>query len=243
MPSSFVLGLETSTPWGGVALARTDGRLLGHVWAHARTGYSRRLMPTVDRLLRDHCVQPRNLAALAVTHGPGSFTGVRLGLVTAKTLARCLEIPLFTFSTLEAVASRWPLHDRPIAVVLDARRREIYGGVYRRRPDGGLESLRPEAAAPPSAFFEALGSAGFGPLWLAGDAVEKTRSLWTAILGDGVRPVDSPWGLPAAASVARLGARAGWEGRTATDPLAAAPHYLRVSDAHRTPAGSRRPAS
>lgn len=233
MPPSFVLGLETSTPWGGVALARADGRLLAHAWAHARTGYSRRLMPTVDRLLRDHALRPADLAALAVTHGPGSFTGVRIGLVTAKTLARSLGVPLFTFSTLEAVAWRWPLRDRPIAVVLDARRREVYGAVYRRTAEGLLQPVRPEAARAPTEFFKALASMEAEHFWLAGDAVEKTRPIWHAALGLRARPVDPPWGLPAAESVARLGALALAEGRSPVDPLAAAPHYLRPSDAQR----------
>lgn len=229
----LVLGIETSTPWGGVALVESPGRLLGHLWAHARTGYSRRLMPGIDFLLRESGRPSNDLSAIAVTHGPGSFTGVRIGLVTAKTLARSLEIPLFTFCTLEALARRWPICGEPIAVLLDARRKEIYSGVFRHSPDGRTEVFRPTMVEPPERFIEALGKLDHPVIWLAGDAVEKFRPLWSSMLGARARPMSIPWGLPAAESVARWGALALQSGDTPADPLRAMPHYIRASDAWR----------
>jgi tRNA threonylcarbamoyladenosine biosynthesis protein TsaB len=232
-PPALTLGIETATPWGGAALLEGQGRLLGHLWACARTGYSRRLMPGIDSLLRDAHRKPADLSAIGVTVGPGSFTGVRIGLVTAKTLAQSLGVPLYTFSTLESLARRWPVKGEPIAVMLDARRKEIYSGVYRHGPDQTTEILRAPAVEKPESLVDAL-SAMDGPrIWLAGDAVEKFRSLWEAALEDRGEPVDIPWGLPGAESVARMAARAFKAGQAPTDPLMAVPDYLRSSDAIR----------
>jgi tRNA threonylcarbamoyladenosine biosynthesis protein TsaB len=237
-----VLGIETATPWGGAALVEADGRLHAHLWSHARTGYSRRLMPTVDLLLREARIAPTGLGAVAVSHGPGSFTGVRIGLVTARTLSMELGLPLFTFSTLEALALRWPIVGEPVAVMLDARRNEVYCGVFRRRPGDRIEVLRPESVEPPADFIRALEGIEAGTLWLSGDAVDKTRALWEPSLGSRARPVTPPWGLPAADTVAKMGARALRTGAPAADPLKALPVYLRASDAERSVDRPRTPA-
>lgn len=232
-PPRLVLGIETSSPWGGAALLESPGRLLGHLWAHARTGYSRRLMPGIDFLLKDSTRGAHDLSAIAVTHGPGSFTGVRIGLVTAKTLAQSLEVPLYTFCTLQALARRWPIRHEPIAVLMDARRKEIYSGVFCHRDDGGTEILRATTVEPPDRFIQALAALEAPTIWLAGDAVEKFRPLWSLALGGRGKPVSIPWGLPAAESVARMGNQALVDGAPRTDPLKALPHYVRASDAWR----------
>lgn len=229
----LVLGIETSTPWGGAALMESSGRLLGHLWAHARTGYSRRLMPGIDFLLREAGFGPRDLSAIAVTHGPGSFTGVRIGLVTAKTLAQSLDIPLYTFCTLEALARRWPIASEPIAIFMDARRKEIYSGIFSHTPGGRTEAFRETAVEPPEQFVETLRVLQGREIWLAGDAVEKFRPLWEPALGDRARPMSLPWRLPAADSVARMGVGALESQATPTDPLTAIPQYIRASDAWR----------
>jgi tRNA threonylcarbamoyladenosine biosynthesis protein TsaB len=228
-----VLGIETATPWGGAALIEPDGRLLAHLWSHAQTGYSRRLMPTIDLLLREARLRPGDLGALAVSHGPGSFTGVRIGLLVARTLALELRVPLFTFSTLEALALRWPIVGEPVAVMLDARRNEIYSGVFRRHPGDRIEVIRAPTVESAAAFLDALAALDSRALWLSGDAVEKARPLWERRLGARARPVTPPWGLPAADAVARLGVRALRTGVSPDDPLKALPVYLRASDAER----------
>lgn len=230
---TLVLGIETATPWGGAALMNGAGRLLGHVWGHARTGYSRRLMPTIDLLLREASAEPADLAAIAVSEGPGSFTGVRIGLVTAKTLAQTLGIPLYTCSTLEAAALRWPMEGDPIAVLLDARRGEIYSGVYRRLPGDELQTLRPARAERAEVLVESLRAMEAPTFWLAGDAVEKTRPAWEGALAGRARVASMPWSLPAADTVARLGLKALCTHAPSADPLRASPAYLRASDAER----------
>lgn len=130
-PARVVLGIETCTPHGGVALADAAGELVACRWFYARTGYSRRLAANIDDVLKEAGLARGSVAAIAVTTGPGSFTGVRLGLTTAKTLAYALGVPLFPYSSLERLAARWPVPGAVICAALDARRGEIYSGVYR----------------------------------------------------------------------------------------------------------------
>ncbi len=230
---SLTLGIETATPWGGAALIEGKGRLLGHLWACAHNGYSRRLMPGIDYLLRDAGRSAADLSAIGVTIGPGSFTGVRIGLVTAKTLAQSLGLPLFTFSTLEALARRWPVKGEPIAVFMDARRKEVYSAVFQHGHNHVTAKLREPAVENPQLLVDALRAMDAPRIWLAGDAVEKFRPLWEPALERRGQAVNLPWGLPAAESIARMAARAHDAGVASTDPLTALPDYLRSSDATR----------
>ena len=233
MTSSLILGIETATPSGGIALAQADGKLLAHRWSTVRTAYSRRLMEMIDATLADCSAAKSDLRAIAVSAGPGSFTGVRVGLITAKTLAYALGVPLYSFSTLRSTALRWPLRSGLICVMLDARRGEIYSGLYKISPGGNLENAREEKVESSSQLLEALDHQVDGEIWFSGDGVDPKRDEIAARLGDRARWVPSPWNVPAADSVALAGARSLSEGDRGVDPFNAVPHYLRLSDAEK----------
>jgi tRNA threonylcarbamoyladenosine biosynthesis protein TsaB len=233
------LGIETCTPAGGVAIADVTGRLCVHRWAVAETGYSRRLMPMIDGAIADCEATKEAIAAVAVSHGPGSFTGVRLGIATAKTLAFALGVPLYTFSSLEMLARRWPVEGAVIAPVFDARRKEIYSALYRSGERGEFEILREEAVEPLSRFLEAVGETDCQEVWFSGDGAMTKENEIRAALGGRVSFVPPPWSLPGADAVALEGAKALAAGKVGIDPLSAAPVYLRSSDAERTLAQKR----
>lgn len=226
----IALGIETSTPAGGVALADVSGRLLLHDWSIARNGYSRRLMPSIDAALRRIDAVMGDLVAIGVTHGPGSFTGVRVGLVSAKTLARALEIPLHLFSTLECLAERAPTGDAAICAVLDARRGEVYDAIY-AGGEGKLRPLRPESVETCEALLDAIGSLELESIRFTGDGATVRRREIEARLGDRARFVAPPWNRPGADVVALGAVRRLAEGAPGADPLGATPRYLRRSDA------------
>ncbi len=249
-PARLVLGIETCTPSGGVALADVEGRLIVHRHGVARTGYSRRLMASIDEALRSASADPSALAAVAVTHGPGSFTGVRVGLVTAKTLAQSLGVPLYIESSLRALAMRWPGADGPVCSILDARRKEVYSGVFRRSPEaatnGGVQSemtpIRDEAVESIQSLIEGIeGIAGpstapaqsTGRIWLSGDGARLYEAKLRDALGDRIAFVPEPWGSPAPDVIALEGARRLREALPGVDPLSAVPQYLRISDAEK----------
>src|SRR3990172_1266934 len=146
-----VLALETATLAGGVALL--DGaRVVGQYLLDVRVTHSERLMVAVDRLLADAGWRPEDLEGLAVSVGPGSFTGLRIGLSTVKGLALALAIPVAAVPTLDAMAAMLPWATLPVCPVLDARKGEVYAALYRwdgaaMRRDGDYLAIAPDALA------------------------------------------------------------------------------------------------
>lgn len=235
-----ILGIETSTPYGGMALATPEGALLAHRWGYARTGYSRRLMGSIDAALRESGVAMGEIAAIAVTNGPGSFTGVRVGLTTAKTLAHSLGVPLYLFSTLDALERRWPAPG-VLCAALDARRSEVYSALYEVSVGAEPQPLRAAHAEKCAALIDALEAApelAGREIWMTGDGAALYRPMILDRLGARARFVPAPHNRPAADSVALMGARALAAGLPGVNPMQAAPDYLRVSDAERNLAPS-----
>ena len=93
--------------------------------------YLTRLMPGVEALLTHTGKEPAEMTAVAVSLGPGNFTGLRIGLATAKTLAWSLGCPLVPVPTMEVLAAQFPFHPHPIGVVMDANRGEVFWGLFR----------------------------------------------------------------------------------------------------------------
>ncbi len=131
-----VLGIDTSGKPMGVALL-SDGRVLGEKFLDAGYRHAERLMPTVEALLAESGLCQADLGGVAVASGPGSFTGLRVGITTARTLAWSLGIPLAGVPTLDALAYNARLHRGLVVAVIDARREAVFSASYRwdRPPD------------------------------------------------------------------------------------------------------------
>lgn len=212
-----LLAVETSTLAGGVAVLDGD-RVLGEYVLDVRATHSERLMPAIDRLLADAGLGPGDLEGLAVAVGPGSFTGLRIGLSAVKGLALALGVPVAAVPTLDAMAAALPFAALPVCPVLDARKGEVYTSLYRW--DGVAMRREWDYLAIP-------------PHTLA-DRLQEPAIL----LGDGARLVETPLArlappprrLPSPATVGWLGLqrlRAG-EAVAAADLV---PIYLRPSEA------------
>jgi len=218
-----LLAVESATLSGGVALL-DDDRLLGEITLNIAITHSERLMSAVDRLLADCGLAPADLGGLAVSVGPGSFTGLRVGLATVKALAMALDLPVAPVPTLDALAARLPFADAPVCPILDARKGEVYLSLYRWRGDSMAREWDYLALAP-----EAAAARLEPPVILLGDGVEACRP-WLDRLGAGARVAPAAQRLPSAAAVAGLGLAvlAGGGGVSAE---ALAPLYLRPSEA------------
>lgn len=130
-----VLGIDTATSRGSVALAR-PGTVLASASLVERGAHARELLGRIDRLLEETGIERSGLGALAVTLGPGSFTGVRVGLATAKGLAYALDVGLAGLSTLEALARAaiGEMREAParrLCAVIEAGRGEVYAALFR----------------------------------------------------------------------------------------------------------------
>ncbi|RXJ01327.1 tRNA (adenosine(37)-N6)-threonylcarbamoyltransferase complex dimerization subunit type 1 TsaB [Anaerobacillus alkaliphilus] len=135
-----VLAIDTSTFVMGVALLDED-KVLGEVITNLKENHSIRLMPAVEKLMKDAGVHPKELHKIVVAHGPGSYTGVRIGVTTAKTLAWTLGIPLIGISSLEALAQNGRYFHGVISPIFDARRGQVYTGLYGNK-NGQIQNLR-----------------------------------------------------------------------------------------------------
>jgi len=225
----IVLGLDTSTLTSGIAIV-DDGRVIAEGRHDARARHAD-LLVAIDEICRRAGVAPAALDAIAIGAGPGSFTGLRIGMATAKGIAFAARRPLWAVSSLaalahdaaaavpadEATAAGGPGRDVVIAAVLDARRGEVFAGCFRGgAPLDAERVMAPEALA---AWIDAL--AAGAPVRYAGDARAAHPAL--APLADRWLPIETPSG----AAVARLALAGPRE-----DVLAAgAPSYIRPSEA------------
>jgi tRNA threonylcarbamoyladenosine biosynthesis protein TsaB len=137
-----ILAVDTSTPMGGMA-ALEDKRLLGHVFTGSREDYSGRFFSELSVLLREVNLCVADFDVYAVTAGPGSFTGLRLGLTTVKAWAEVHGKGIAPVSGLRAVAAQASGATEFVAAVLDGRRKQVFGGLY-RRSGGELEVVGDE---------------------------------------------------------------------------------------------------
>ncbi|WP_019948378.1 tRNA (adenosine(37)-N6)-threonylcarbamoyltransferase complex dimerization subunit type 1 TsaB [Hymenobacter aerophilus] len=176
--SSLLLSLETSSPICSVALHHLEtGRLLGHTELRLDKSHSSHLSVLMEQLLANTLHALADVAAVAVSDGPGSYTGLRIGAAAAKGLCYALDVPLLAVGTLPALARQVASHTArseqyQYCPMLDARRMEVYAALYRA---DGAEMLPPapllldettlteQMAAHPVLFFGS-GAAKFQPL-------------------------------------------------------------------------------
>jgi tRNA threonylcarbamoyladenosine biosynthesis protein TsaB len=128
---SLIVSIETSTPLCSVALHRS-GELLCTLETIEEGGHGKRLTRLIEAVCKESGVSLGQLDAVAVSNGPGSYTGLRIGLATAKGLCFALDIPLITLNTLKIMANAWK--DIPkntlLLPMMDARRMEVYAAVF-----------------------------------------------------------------------------------------------------------------
>ena len=121
--------IDTSSTAASVALFK-DGKMVGDVFVNDTTTHSQKLMPIVHDLLTQMHTKISDIDAYYVCEGPGSFTGVRIGIATVKGFAQPFNKPVYTFPSMFLIASGAKHHDGLIVPVIDAKREEVYYGVY-----------------------------------------------------------------------------------------------------------------
>jgi len=220
----ILLTIDTSTATGSVAVSRGEV-LLGEILLNVANTHTDRLLLTLRQLLADVGLQLADVEAFGVVLGPGSFTGVRVGVATVKGLALATSKPVVGVSSLQALAVQFPFSRLPLCALLDARKKEVYAGLYQWQ-GGRPVALRPETVIDPDLLLESLD----GEILFVGDGSVAYRTLIARRLGP--RAHFAPWPLhaPRAAGAAFLALdalRAG-EG-IGLEQLV--PRYIRLSEA------------
>ncbi|MEH7148745.1 MULTISPECIES: tRNA (adenosine(37)-N6)-threonylcarbamoyltransferase complex dimerization subunit type 1 TsaB [Bacillaceae] len=123
------LGIETANAPLSVAVVK-DGKVVAEVIQNIKLTHSAGAMPAIENILANAGIKTNELDAIAVSEGPGSYTGVRIGVTLAKTLAWTLQKPLVGVSSLKALAANAALYDGLICPIFDARRNNVYTAVY-----------------------------------------------------------------------------------------------------------------
>lgn len=162
------LALDTSQSSGSIALWHS-GRVVYSAFFDISITHSETLMPQVDTALKLCGFSPADTEAVLLTEGPGSFTGLRIGLATAKGIAYGLKIPVLTFGTLQLCALQRYQCGRDILVVLDAKMKEVYAALYNQ----DLRELHPPQVCAP----EQILNWDLQKPYLLGSGVPLLRSL------------------------------------------------------------------
>ena len=139
-----ILALETSAKSVSAAVTE-DGVVLASAYQNTGLTHSRTLMPLVDAMLKNSDIRLDQMGLIAVAAGPGSFTGLRIGVAAAKGLAWTLDLPCCAVSTLEAMAQNVRHMDATIVCAMDARRNQVYNAVFTAH-DGILDRRTPDRA-------------------------------------------------------------------------------------------------
>jgi tRNA threonylcarbamoyladenosine biosynthesis protein TsaB len=222
---TLMLAIDTATPRVAVAIGE-DGRVLGSVYLSARRRHAEALVPAIAYLCEQTGVELRQLGAVAVGVGPGLFTGLRVGVTTAKIMGQALEVPVVGVSSLDLVAHPLRFGGQMIAAVLDARRHEVFHARY--RPVSGGVQLVTEYRVGPAVELVAELEAGGEDVVLAGDGVASNRAAFGAL----ERAVDAGREFEAPSATALVEIADGRVGREEfSAPWDVAPLYLRASDA------------
>lgn len=227
----YILGIESASKVASLALVK-DNTVVAEYTINDKLTHSQTLMPMLEAIKRQVDLDLKQLEAIAVSAGPGSYTGLRIGSSTAKGLAHVLDIPVIPVSTLESLAYNIYHYDGLVVAMLDARRQHVYCGVYRVN-GGRVENVLPIDLRSVASLGDYLRTCNQSVL-LVGDGAGAHHKLIEAsfegILYEYGRPGDQ---LARASGIAILGMEKMRQGLV-EDFMTHQPNYYRVSQAERT---------
>ncbi len=195
-----VLAIETSTMAGSVALVDEGGLISEHL-LNIKVTHSERLLPTIDDTLRDAKVRISDIDGFAISIGPGSFTGLRIGASTIKGLAFATGKPVVGIPTLDALAENVLFTDYLVCPIMDARKKEVYTAFYKRDEKNTLRKLTTDLAIRPGDLLKRIKE----KVVFLGDAIDVYCALIRGELQDLALFAPINLRLPRASNVARLG--------------------------------------
>ena len=211
----LILGVETSTRAAGVALV-SDEKILAEISQESKLYHSENLLPQIEQVL--NIAKVEKVDAVAVSIGPGSFTGLRIGLAAAKALAYAWKVPIIGVPTLHALAYHFPLTSATVMTLIDAQKNSAYVQSFKNAVPIDEVTVKPIA--------EILTAAGeLGEVILCGDVLNKIKSLPDNVT---FAPINSR--MPRAVNVAICGKNLLDAGKVG-NVMDMEPLYLRRSEA------------
>ena len=230
----LTLGIDTSGQAGSIGLLRGDSVLEERSLSATGRRHARTLVAEVRSVLVGHGAGPRDCGLVAVSVGPGSFTGLRVGVVFAKTFGYLTGAPLAAVDTFAAIAANSPATVNRVWVLEDAQRGALFAGLYERSGDGGFASICETEILPE----QEVAARSRSDEFFTGPGVKRLSEELR--LSD--RCLPESYATPRGAVVAAIG-RQEYEAGRSVDPFALVPHYIRRSAAEETAERKARAAS
>lgn len=227
----YVFGLDCSTRVTALAIVDED-KVIAETFLHIDRPHSERLIPLIEQLFAVSGLSVADMDGLAIAVGPGSFTGLRIGLATVKGLAHPLGIPVIGVSTLDALAQNgWP-HDGLVCPVLDARKSEVYTCLYQGNDSGMKRLIDYQAISLPGLMEQLRGwlSDSNARVLFLGDGVGVYREMLIDEFGEHALFAVPEMCYPRGSQVARLGLK-GFQRGEADELHTLVPMYIRASEA------------
>ncbi|MEW6162267.1 MAG: tRNA (adenosine(37)-N6)-threonylcarbamoyltransferase complex dimerization subunit type 1 TsaB [Nitrospirota bacterium] len=243
-----VLAIDTSTMLGGVAIMDDFLGLIAEVRLNIKSTHSERLMTSIDHVLKQSGYMIADMDFFAVAIGPGSFTGLRIGLSTVKGFSYAAGKPVVSVPTLEALAWNFPFCQYPVCAMLDARKKEVYAALFKWKDDGFIR-LIDEVSIKVDRLLERLAEnnppipplvkgskGGFGRsfsherLIFTGDGTILYRDKILELTGERAIFASPEKMVPSPANVAYIGIKKALRGEF-SEPISLVPFYIRRSEA------------
>lgn len=212
------LGIDTSHTPLAVAVVK-DGQVLAEYKSSVKVTHSIGTMPAIEELLKKANIQPNELDAIAVAKGPGSYTGVRIGVTIGKTLAWTLNIPIYSVSSLQVLAGNVPYFQGAVCAIMDARRGNVFAGIY---TDGELVKESHMSMADLLKTLDEMEQ----PVLFVGMDVALHWDHIKEVLGDKVQQAGAAFSLPSAAVLIEIA-----QNMESIDVHTTVPEYLRITEA------------
>lgn len=221
-----VLAIDTSTMLGGIAVM-DDAGLIVETRLNVKSTHSERLMTELNHTLKQSGLKISDIDIFAVAIGPGSFTGLRIGLSTVKGFSYVTGKPIVSVPTLEAFAWNFPYSRYPICTMLDARKEEVYAAVFRWEGNGFVRLIN-EVSIKPSELLGKLNEAE--RIIFTGEGALLYKDTIIEVMGRKAIFAPSQKMVPSPSNVAFIGLEKAMKGEF-SEPISLIPFYIRKSEA------------
>jgi tRNA threonylcarbamoyladenosine biosynthesis protein TsaB len=224
-----ILAIETSTMLGGIALM-DESMLIAESRLNVKSTHSERLMTEIEHCLKQSGVKISDIDVFAVATGPGSFTGLRIGLSTVKGFSYATGRPIVSVPTLEALAWNFPYSKYPVCTMLDARKKEVYAALFKWEEGNFIRLINETSAKPEEFACDALRITHDDKFIFAGEGAALYRDKIIEVMGEKAIFASPEKTVPSPANVAVLGLKKAKAGEF-SEPVSLTPIYIRKSEA------------
>lgn len=220
----LILGLDTATPWGGVALGNEE-EIYFEISLNSGKGGGEYLLSILNQFMAKCGKKLNEVDLIAAGTGPGSYTGIRVGLAAVRGLAEGLKVPVMGVNTLRIIAENAYRSSQWVAALIDARRASVYAALYRNSIQG-LEEYWPPYYTDVESFAKKI--ATLNDVLICGDGGTRYQDIWGKNSQIKIGP--STWNRPSTANLVRI-ANQLWNSKNKTGTEALSPTYLRRVEA------------